>query len=55
MSIQPRFDATSDNGPGNGHDALRAQKRSKPGFAITAVLLSLGVAIVVFAAAIVIT
>lgn len=50
-SIQPRFDATSDNGPANGHDLLRAQKRSKPGLAVTAVLLSLGVAIVVFAAA----
>jgi CheY-like chemotaxis protein len=50
-SIKPRFNATPDNEPENGRDPLRAQKRSKPGFATTTILLSLGVAIVVFALA----
>ncbi|VVT10502.1 conserved hypothetical protein [Roseovarius sp. EC-HK134] len=47
--IKPRFDATPDFGAAKGNDPLRINTRAKPGFAITTILLSLGVATVVFA------
>lgn len=49
--VKPRFDASPHIAPERGRNPLRAEKRSKPGFALTAVLSSVVIALAVFGAA----